>query len=511
MELVGQTVGVYHIRKRLGEGGIGIVYLAWDSVLGREAAIKILRPEYAQDARLIRNIIQDARTAARLSHPNIVTIYSVGSHDGRPYFAMEYLQGEWLRQRIDRARTNPGQHMAPQEAARVAREVAKALDHAHQNRVAHLDVKPENVVLIPDGRVVLTDFGIARHFGDAQRTHHGGLVGTILYMAPEQFDSKVGRIGPATDLYALGAVLYEMLTSRPPFRAQNIFAIMRMHLQAERPKVSKAEPRLGTRFDSVVERAMAIRPRSRYNRAWDFSRDVAAAADVTDVGPRPQRTWRGFVRDRLFIRVAAVAIGLATVLLVAALPRLIPAVPPRVTPSLPQAGEPTMNADDADVGDTRSSTAATGAVIGGVDAGATDTPAPSPTNRPEAVPRPVGQGATESASRIGVRLTLHTQFLTNGCVQLKWEPTTAQDLVVACRGAGCSPVQGIFTGEGMYPWNPKTVFPDALPGDTIRWSVKREGVLASVDEFRWEGGDCGRPKPTSVPPPLLPNDFERGG
>lgn len=513
MDLIGQTLGSYHVRQRIGEGGIGVVYRAWDGALGRDAAVKILRPEYAGDARLTRYILKDAQTAARLSHPNIVTIYTVGTFDGRPYFIMEYIEGEWLRHRIDRARQNPAQHIAPMDAGRIAREVAKALDHAHQRGVAHLDVKPENIVLATDGRVVLTDFGIARHFGDAHRTHHGGLVGTVLYMAPEQLDTKYGRVSPATDIYALGAVLYEMLTNRPPFKAQNHFALIRMHLQAARPRASKAEPRLGTRFDGVIERAMAIQPRKRYRRAWEFSRDVATAAHITEIGERPTRPWIDRIREpRLLGAVVAVVGTVGLVIALAALRALRPddggatdgggAVTPTaseiVATDLPDPSATEDGTIPTDVGSTGAiatdgvdgvsdDPADTGGLAGAM---ATDTPGPSPTSRPTITsapartPAPGPAGAVAGASPISLLPVTQS----GGCVQFAWQPASVSDSVVVCRGAEC---RTVFTGDRMYPWNPKSVFDDAVAGDVFDWSVIRAGRRTAMQTFGWMGGDCG--------------------
>ncbi|MDP8948437.1 MAG: protein kinase, partial [Actinomycetota bacterium] len=205
--------GRYELRGPLGSGGMADVYLAHDSVLDRDLALKVLKEHYAQNQEFVERFIREARSAAALSHPNIVSIFDRGaSEDGTYYIAMEYLPGGTLKERILK-----GGALEPQMAVEVALQTALALQAAHKRGIIHRDIKPRNILISDSGEVKVTDFGIARA-ADATTTassHLGEILGTAKYMSPEQAMGE--RIGAASDLYSLGVVLYEMLTGRVPF------------------------------------------------------------------------------------------------------------------------------------------------------------------------------------------------------------------------------------------------------------------------------------------------------
>ena len=208
----GERVGDFRVIRRLGAGGMGAVYLARDERLGRRVALKIIRPDHGLSQQAVAQFLDEARTTARFSHPNIVTVYSVGEHQGAPYLALEYLKGQALRERL------LGERFGVSAAARVALAIARATEEAHAGGVLHRDLKPENVILPSDGRLRVLDFGLARIRPRAWAAERAAkatsVAGTPAYMAPEQFE---GRAVPASDVWALGIMLWEMFTGEHPY------------------------------------------------------------------------------------------------------------------------------------------------------------------------------------------------------------------------------------------------------------------------------------------------------
>ncbi len=267
-------LGHYELVREIGGGGMSTVYEAIDERLGRTVALKVLTlPPYLtqeQAALLIERLKREARAAGRLTHPNIVTVYDVGEEDGHHYIAMEYLNGPTLRARLDKG---PLTH---HEAARILDGVAEALDAAHAEGVLHRDIKPGNVILLPDGRVKLADFGVARRLEDATLTQAGAVVGSPAYMAPEQVRGEPGS--PASDRWSLGVLLYEMLAGHPPFGGGNVAAVLHQVVYEVAPALSGVSPDL----QAVIDRALAKEPSARYGSSHElsdaFQRAVAALA-----------------------------------------------------------------------------------------------------------------------------------------------------------------------------------------------------------------------------------------
>src|ERR687892_1840272 len=215
--------GRYRILRKLGSGGMANVYLAEDEELGRRVAIKILNERYANDESFIERFRREAKSAAGLSHPNIVSIYDRGKAEGTYYIAMEYLDGRSLKELI------VSRGPAPVNVAiEYARQILDALRFAHRNGIVHRDIKPHNVIVDAEGRVKVTDFGIARA-GASQMTEVGSIMGTAQYLSPEQ--ARGGDVSGASDLYSVGIVLHEMLTGTVPFNGETPVEIAMKHLQ----------------------------------------------------------------------------------------------------------------------------------------------------------------------------------------------------------------------------------------------------------------------------------------
>jgi serine/threonine-protein kinase len=258
----------YTIVKPLGGGGMAQVHLAHDEVLGRDVAIKILRGQYADDAEFVERFRQEARSAASLSHPNIVPVYDQGrSEDGSYYMAMEYVPRGTLKDWIKREGA-----LAPEAAAGVALQIANALQVAHAKGVIHRDIKPQNVLVTSSGDVKVADFGIARAAAASTQTRTGLVLGTAGYMSPEQ--AKGEPVGPGSDLYSLGIVLYEMLTGNLPYNADSVFAQAMKHVNEPSPSPKKANPEVPEALDALTIKLLGKHPEDRYPSAAALANDL---------------------------------------------------------------------------------------------------------------------------------------------------------------------------------------------------------------------------------------------
>ena len=267
IDLTGTTLGKYQVRKPLGRGGMGTVYAAYDTALHRPVAIKVLASHLAWEDAFVERFLREARTAAKLDHPNIVTIYDVGQQDSIYYLVMRQIEGDALRDII--AREGP---LPPARAARILGQVASALDYAHSRGVVHRDVKPGNMLVEAGDRVTLTDFGIARAAEGTRLTATGISLGTPEYMSPEQALGQPtdGR----TDVYSLGIVLYEMLTGKVPFHADTPIATLMQQAHTPPPSPRTVVSSLSTEIETVVLKALAKRPEDRYTSAGDLGRTM---------------------------------------------------------------------------------------------------------------------------------------------------------------------------------------------------------------------------------------------
>jgi len=266
--------GRYRLEARIGSGGMSTVYRAFDTVLERPVAIKLMHREIASDSDQLERFRREARAVAQLSHPHIVTVIDAGDDGDRdqttPYIVFEHVDGETLKDRIRREGPLP-----VSDAVAYAIEIARALCAAHERRIVHRDVKPQNVLIDPEGRAKITDFGIARTLTEEGLTADGRVLGTTDYVSPEQ---ALGQpVTGQSDVYSLGVVLYEMLTGDVPFHGDNPVAVAMRHVREEVPDVAAQRPGLSATLAAVVDHATAKNVNERY-------RDAAAmAADLEEV------------------------------------------------------------------------------------------------------------------------------------------------------------------------------------------------------------------------------------
>ncbi len=285
--------GRYLIVDELGRGAMGAVHLAKDPLIERDVAIKTLLPDLPAEVMgdLRERFLREARSAGRLNHPNIVTIFDVGEQDGVAYIAMEVLEGRSLQQML----RDPGR-LPLATIASIAAQVGDALDHAQQSGIVHRDVKPANIMVSASGRAKLTDFGVA-HVPSSSMTQTGAALGSPKYMCPEQVTGQ--PVDPRSDVFSLGVVLYEMLTRRTPFENAadtNVWALLhRIAAERHRP-VAEIDRELPLVFDQILERALAKSPADRYQRAGDMANDLrntrlAGAFGTVALGAEERRAY----------------------------------------------------------------------------------------------------------------------------------------------------------------------------------------------------------------------------
>ena len=292
MERLSSTVlsGRYRLESKLGSGGMSTVYLALDQVLDRPVAIKLLHREISEEADQLERFRREARAAARLSHPNLVGVIDAGEDDGRPYIVFEYIEGRTLKRRIQEEGGLP-----VDEAVAYAIEIGRGLTAAHARRLVHRDVKPQNVLIDPEGRAKVTDFGIARSLEQKGMTATGRVLGTTDYVSPEQAMGE--DVDARSDVYSLGVVLYEMLTGDVPFQAETQVGVAMRHVNEPMPDVQAKRPEVSAAVASVVDRSTTKDPRPlRHGRA-DGARPGADPGGRGSPPGRDQR--RGDQRARL--------------------------------------------------------------------------------------------------------------------------------------------------------------------------------------------------------------------
>jgi serine/threonine-protein kinase len=313
--------GRYRLESKLGSGGMSTVYLAQDEVLDRPVALKLLHQEISDDAAQLERFRREARAAARLSHPNLVGVIDAGEDQGRPYIVFEYIEGDTLKRWIEAEGGLP-----VDEAVAYAIEIGRGLTAAHARKLVHRDVKPQNVLIDPDGRAKVTDFGIARSLEAKGLTATGRVLGTTDYVSPEQAMGE--DVDERSDVYSLGVVLYEMLTGEVPFEAETQVGVAMKHVNEPMPDVQVKRPDVSAALALVIDKATTKDPRDRYGSVAEMVRDLEATLEVeaarrggtsgeaTSVLDSVPRSRRKLARRR--IPVSGILMGAVGVALIAA-------------------------------------------------------------------------------------------------------------------------------------------------------------------------------------------------
>jgi WD40 repeat protein/Tfp pilus assembly protein PilF len=311
------TIAGYEIVGRLGRGGMGVVFQAWQQKLNRIVALKmVLAGAHARPEEIARFRVE-IEAVARLQHPNIVQIYEVGEQDGLPFFAMEYADGGSLAQKL------LGTPFSVRRAAQLAEQLARAIHAAHERGIVHRDLTPANVLFAGDGAPKITDFGLAKILigGGVTQTQTGLILGTPNYMPPEQAEGRTRDVTPATDVYALGAILYEMLTGRPPFRGETPQETVRQVMTDEPVPPRRLRPRVAVDLETICLKCLQKEPHKRYSSALELADDLQRFLVDKPIAARrtglPERTWRWCRRNPVVAALTAfVGLLLVTVALV---------------------------------------------------------------------------------------------------------------------------------------------------------------------------------------------------
>ena len=273
----GDTVDNFTIEKEIGRGGMAVVFLANDKSLARKVALKVLPPNLLNDSELCKHFVKEARLAAKISHPNIIPIYSVGqSSKGQPYFVMAYLQGGSLANRIKQG------PLPIDESVRIVRETLSGLTYAHKKGIIHRDIKPDNILFSDQGHAIIADFGIAGAVqGTQTATMFGMNAGTPVYMSPELF--KGHKADPRSDIYAVGTMFYQMLTGQPPFMRADLPGLMYEHISTppSPPQTQRAE--IPEELNAAILKALAKEPNDRFQSAKEFATAIGFEGSLSSI------------------------------------------------------------------------------------------------------------------------------------------------------------------------------------------------------------------------------------
>ena len=289
--MVGATVGKYRIVRKIGEGGMGVVYLAEHALIGRRAAVKVLLPAYSHDVHVVTRFFNEARAIASIKHAGLVDIYDFGTlDDGSAFLVMEWLAGESLAARVQRKG-----RLRPSFAVEIGRQLAGAMAAAHAQRIVHRDLKPDNVFLVPDGdlpfgtRVKVLDFGVVKMADVAPgglRTHSQAVLGTPAYMSPEQCRGA-GSVDHRSDIYALGCILFELVTGRPPFITEGMGELIADHLRTTPPSPRALAPNVPADLSAIILRCLEKDPAARFASMSIVADELGAQAARAPFAARP--------------------------------------------------------------------------------------------------------------------------------------------------------------------------------------------------------------------------------
>jgi WD40 repeat protein/tRNA A-37 threonylcarbamoyl transferase component Bud32 len=316
------VLGDFQLGREIGRGGIGVVYEARQISLGRRVAVKVLPPASLLDHRQLRRFEIEAQAAASLQHPNIVPVFAYGSERGVPYFAMRLIDGRNLAEVVGELRDRRGYGLPPREVAELGRQAAEALDYAHRNEVLHRDIKPSNFLIDADHRLWIADFGLARIRNDSDLTASGDIIGTLRYLSPEQAKGRHAAVDGRSDVYGLGATLYELLTLRQVFAGVDRAEIL-IRIVSDEPRFSRElDAAIPLDLRTIVLKALAKDPADRYATAGDLATDLTLFLANQPIRARPaalvprgikwaRRHWRGMAAAGLLIGLMLVGVAAA--------------------------------------------------------------------------------------------------------------------------------------------------------------------------------------------------------
>ena len=264
----------YQVIKSIGEGGMANVYLAYDTILDRNVAVKVLRGDLANDEKFVRRFQREALAASSLSHPNIVEVYDVGEDNGEYYIVMEYIEGKHLKQLIKKRGK-----LTITEAVDIVLQITNGLSVAHDSYIIHRDIKPQNIMILENGLVKITDFGIAMAMNSTQLTQTNSVMGSVHYLPPEQASGKGATL--QSDIYSIGILFYELLTGKLPFKGENAVEIALKHLKEPLPSIREEIPNIPQSVENIIIKATAKNPKNRYNDAREMHDDLKTCLDET--------------------------------------------------------------------------------------------------------------------------------------------------------------------------------------------------------------------------------------
>ena len=257
----------YEILKSIGEGGMANVYLANDTILDRKVAIKVLRGDLSSDDKFIRRFQREALSVSNLSHPNIVEVYDVGEEDGNYYIVMEYIEGKTLKQLLKKRES-----LTLTEVIDIMTQLTDGIAHAHESYIIHRDIKPQNIMILDNGMVKITDFGIAMALNATQLTQTNSVMGSVHYLPPEQANGKSATV--KGDIYSLGIMMFELLTGSVPFKGDNAVEIALKHMKEKMPSIRKINPTIPQSVENIIIKATAKNPKNRYESVHDMHEDL---------------------------------------------------------------------------------------------------------------------------------------------------------------------------------------------------------------------------------------------
>ena len=273
MVMKGQKISDrYQVIKSIGEGGMANVYLAYDTILDRNVAVKVLRGDLANDEKFVRRFQREALAASSLSNPNIVEVYDVGEDNGEYYIVMEYIEGKHLKQLIKKRGK-----LTVSEAVDIVMQITEGLSVAHDSYIIHRDIKPQNIMILENGLVKITDFGIAMAMNSTQLTQTNSVMGSVHYLPPEQASGKGATL--QSDIYSIGILFYELLTGKLPFKGENAVEIALKHLKEPLPSIRDELPNIPQSVENIIIKATAKNPKNRYNDAREMHEDLATCLD----------------------------------------------------------------------------------------------------------------------------------------------------------------------------------------------------------------------------------------